>query len=159
MTRRRYSFLAQLGVLMICFALSAPARALIFGNCTAGASGVSFGTYNLLSPTPLTSTGTVTVNCSGAFVFGSTAVTISLSTGQSGTYTTRKLGTGFSYNLYEDAAHTQIWGDGAGGSVEYDGTLNTGQTSLSATVYGEVPALQNPAPGSYSDTITVTVSY
>jgi spore coat protein U-like protein len=151
---------AALAVLMACGLLTTPAHAqIIFGTCTASASGVSFGTYNLLSATPLASTGTVTVNCSGAFVIGNTTVTIDLSTGQSGSFTTRKLGTGFSYNLYQDAAHTQIWGDGTGGSTQYSGTLTTGQTSLTATVYGQVPALQNPAPGSYTDTITVTVNY
>ncbi len=29
----------------------------------------------------------------------------------------------------------------------------------SATVYGRIPALQNPSPGRYSDTITVTITY
>ncbi|MDA8153901.1 MAG: spore coat protein U domain-containing protein [Acidithiobacillus sp.] len=28
-----------------------------------------------------------------------------------------------------------------------------------ATVYGRIPALQNPSPGRYSDTITVTITY
>jgi spore coat protein U-like protein len=162
MMKPRHSrlYLAQIVLLLACGLLTAPARAqIIFGTCTAGASGVAFGTYNLLSATPLTSTGTVTVNCSNAFVLGNNTVTIDLSTGQSGIYTTRSLGTGFSYNLYQDAAHTQIWGNGTGGSTQYSGTLTTGQTTLTATVYAEIPALQNPAPGSYTDTITVTVNY
>jgi spore coat protein U-like protein len=140
--------------------LTAPAQATITGTCTAGATGVSFGTYNLFSATPLTSTGTVTVDCSGASsISGNNSVTVSLSTGQSGTYTTRSLGTGFSYNLYQDAAYTQIWGDGTGGSTQYTGSITNGHKSFTATVYGEIPALQNPSPASYTDTITVTVNY
>jgi spore coat protein U-like protein len=157
---RRRLYLAQIGILVLCGLLSAPTRAqIIFGTCTASATGVSFGTYNLLSVTPLTSTGTVTVNCSGAFVFGSTTVTIDLSTGQSGTYTARSLGAGFSYNLYQNAALTEIWGNGSGDSTVYSGTISGTQTSFTATVYGQIPALQNPAPGAYTDTITVTVNY
>ncbi len=160
MSGRSKLHLVTILLLVVCGALSSPARAqILFGTCTASATGVSFGTYNLLSPTPLTSTGTITVNCSNALVFGSTTVTISLSTGQSGTYTTRSLGTGFSYNLYQNAAYTQIWGDGSGGSTTYSGTISQQQTSFTATVYGQIPALQNPAPGSYSDTITATVNY
>jgi spore coat protein U-like protein len=158
---RRRLYLAQIALVVACGLLAAPARAqIIFGTCTAGASGVAFGTYNLLSAVPLTSTGTVTVNCSGAlFILGSTSVTVALSTGQSGTYTARRLGTGFNYNLYLDAAHTEIWGDNTGGSSQYTGTITQAQPSFTATVYAQIPALQNPAPGSYTDTITVTVNY
>ncbi|MFZ1098249.1 MAG: spore coat U domain-containing protein [Steroidobacteraceae bacterium] len=157
---RRRQCLAQLGLLVVCGLLTAPARATITGNCTASATGVSFGTYSLLSGTPLTSTGTVTVNCSGATkISGNNSVTVSLSTGQSGTFTARSLGTGFSYNLYQDAAYSEIWGDGTGVSTQYTGSITNGQNSFSATVYGEIPARQNPAPGSYTDSITVTVNY
>jgi spore coat protein U-like protein len=156
---RRRMHLAQICILMLCVLLSAPARAFIFGTCTASATGVSFGTYNLLSPTALDSTGTITVNCSEAFVIGNTTVTITLSTGQSGSYTARSLGTGFSYNLYQDAAHSEVWGDGSGSSTTYSGSITNGHPTLTATVYGEIPALQNPSPGSYTDTITATVNY
>lgn len=159
-SRRRRQCLAQLGVLVVCGLLTAPARATITGNCTASATGVSFGIYNLLSATPLASTGTITVNCSGATqITGNNSVTVSLSTGQSGTFTARSLGAGFSYNLYQDAAYSEIWGDGTGTSTQYTGSVTNGHPSFNATVYGEIPALQNPAPGSYTDTITVTVNY
>ena len=39
------------------------------------------------------------------------------------------------------------------------GTLNFGNQIFTATVYGQIPAGQDPAPGSYIDTITVTVNY
>src|SRR6202034_430618 len=128
-------------------ALASPtAHALILGSCSATANSVAFGTYDLTSPTALQGTSTVTVTCTE--VLGSTSVTVYLSTG-SGTYTT--------------AAQTTVWGNGTG-STTYD-TLTIGSgvflgtSSASGTVYGAVPALQNPAPGSYTDTITVTVNY
>lgn len=151
---------AQIGVLTLCGLLTAPARATITGTCTAGATGVSFGTYSLLSATPLDSTGTVTVDCSGASsITGNNSVTVSLSAGQSGTYTARSLGAGFSYNLYQDAAYSEIWGDGTGTSTQYTGSITNGHPSFKATMYGQIPALQNPSPGSFTDTITVTVNY
>ncbi|HXY97172.1 MAG TPA: spore coat U domain-containing protein [Steroidobacteraceae bacterium] len=129
--------------------------------CSAGTTGVAFGTYTPLTPTPLASTGSVTVQC---FVFGGTAtVTVDLSAGASGNYTTRTLTSGtytLNYNLYLDAAHTQVWGNGSGGSLIDTLTLNPGfPTTVTATIYGAVNALQDPAPGSYADTITVTVNY
>ncbi|MGB6605851.1 MAG: spore coat U domain-containing protein [Steroidobacteraceae bacterium] len=152
--------LVQIGILTLCGLLCAPARgASITGSCTASATGVSFGTYNLLSATPLESTGTVTVNCSAATVKGTNSVTVSLSAGQSGSFTARRLGTGFTYNLYQNAAFTEIWGDGTGNSTLYTGSITKKLPSFTATVYGQIPALQNPAPGSFTDTITVTVDY
>jgi spore coat protein U-like protein len=145
-------------------ALASPtAHALILGSCSATANSVAFGTYDLTSPTALQGTSTVTVTCTE--VLGSTSVTVYLSTG-SGTYTTRTMLSGankLDYNLYTNAAETTVWGNGTG-STTYD-TLTIGSgvflgtSSASGTVYGAVPALQNPAPGSYTDTITVTVNY
>ncbi len=61
------------------------------------------------------------------------------------------------YQLYQDSAHSQVWGSttGAGANV-YAGTGSGSAQSVS--VYGLVPSA-NSTPGSYSDTITATVSY
>jgi len=129
--------------------------------CSASATGVAFGTYTPLAPSPLASTGTITVQC---FVFFAQAtVTVDLSAGASGGFGTRTLTSGtdtLNYNLYLNAAHTQVWGDGSGGSLISTLTLNPGfPSTATATIYGAVNALQDPAPGSYGDTITVTVNY
>ncbi|HXS20313.1 MAG TPA: spore coat protein U domain-containing protein, partial [Steroidobacteraceae bacterium] len=83
--------------------------------------------------------------------------TVSMSAG-SGTLTSRVMKSGGSqldYNLYTNSTHTTIWGDGT------SGTVKVSATSLGATytVYGLIPALQNVPVGSYSDTVTVTVTY
>lgn len=146
--------------------LAPAAHAALFGlTCTASATAVTFGTYSPLAPTPLKSTGTVTVSCSAIFP-GTAPVTVQLGPGASGSFAARHLVSGagvLGYNLYLDAAASQIWGDGTGGSLT--GSLNVAITNFfgagksSATIYGLMPALQDVAPGSYSDTITVTINY
>lgn len=130
-------------------------------SCSVSATNVSFGVYDPLAPSGLSSTGSVTATCIAVLA---TPITIALSTGSSGSYAARRMQSGansMNYNLYLDAAHSQIWGDGTGGSVVDNVTitpvLGTGQVTV--TVYGLVAAAQDVSPGSYSDTITVTVSY
>ena len=157
--RRRFAcawlLLATLG------ALAAPAAHAQAFFCTAGTTGVAFGTYTPLTPVPLASTGSVTVQC--FIVFGTASATIDLSTGASGSFMARTLTNGtntLQYNLYLNAAHTQVWGDGSGGSLINMLTLTAGfNSTATATVYGAVYALQDPVPGGYADTITVTVNY
>jgi spore coat protein U-like protein len=61
-----------------------------------------------------------------------------------------------SYSIYRDAARTQVWG-------ETDGTNTVAGTGNGAVqtidVYGQIPAQTTPAPGVYTDTVQVTVSY
>jgi spore coat protein U-like protein len=137
------------------------AQALVLGTCSVSASGVAFGTYDPTVSTALVATGTVTVTCVGVLAVGSANVT--LSTGASNTFSARTLSSGtdtLAYNLYQNAADTIIWGDGSGSSQAYTLLVNgIGLVISTATIYGLVPALQNPSPGSYTDTITVTVSY
>lgn len=97
-------------------------------------------------------TGTVEVSC-GA----SASYTISLSAGF-GTFASRVMTGGASqldYNLFTDSQRVTVWGDGTAGST----TVSATGTGASYTVYGLIPARQNVPAGSYSDTITVTVTY
>jgi spore coat protein U-like protein len=60
------------------------------------------------------------------------------------------------YSLFSDSARTVNWGQ----TVGTDTVTGTGNgTAQALTVYGDVPAGQYLAPGSYSDTITATVTY
>jgi spore coat protein U-like protein len=135
------------------------AHAAVLGACTVTATAVAFGTYTPL--TTSTSTGTISVMCT--LVVGSSTATATLSSGMSGTFAARTMsnGTGgiLSYNLYTTAADSVVWGDGTGGSQTEALTINgLGNVTVNATVYGLMP-LQDPRPGSYSDTITVSVNY
>lgn len=131
-------------------------------SCSVGATAVNFGTYNPLSGTPDDATGTVTVTCDtlvGLFA----SWTVALSTGN-GSYSPRLLKSGassLSYNLYTTVAHTNVWGDGSGTTtlVSDHATLIIGANVTHYTVYGHIPAGQDAAAGSYTDTIVVTVNY
>ena len=134
-------------------------------SCSASATGLAFGTYIPSTPTAATSTGTITVNCSN---LGPKTVsyTIALNAGLNGggVFTNRRMANGaarLSYQIYRDAARSQIWGDGTGGTtvVSAKCTITLTTCSSSNTVYGSIPASQSPTPGSYTDTITATVTY
>jgi spore coat protein U-like protein len=149
--------------LLVCAALGAlasPAAQAAIASCTVSAVGVAFGTYTPLQAAPLNMTGTINIACFG--VTGRNTVTIDLSTGASNNYPTRTLTAGIhtlNYNLYFDAAYTQIWGNGTGGSVQGTAQIRRRRHNASLPVYGAIAARQDPAPGGYNDTIVVTVNY
>ena len=125
-------------------------------------TGISLGVFGLSRST---ASGTITLTCTGAGI-GAIPYTVALSTGGSGTYSLRRMSSGpntLSYNLYADAALTQIWGDGTGGSIRVSGSLNlqAGRpgASVTHTVYGQVPVQPLPAPGIYADAITMTATF
>jgi spore coat protein U-like protein len=149
-------------------ALLAPiAQAATVVNCTASASGIAFGIYNPLSAVANASTGSLKVTCNGSGTgSANVTLTVTLSTGLSGGYATRKMFSGvnaLNYNIYWSTAYNQIIGDGTGGS--FAGTAGPfpvaagGSNFATGTLYGLIPASQDVVPGAYSDVIVVTVTY
>jgi spore coat protein U-like protein len=72
-----------------------------------------------------------------------------------------KLATGtelLNYNLFTNAARTTIWGDGTAGTSRVSRNLRRNQP-VNLTVYGRIPAGQDVRIGSYSETLTVTITY
>ncbi len=133
-------------------------------NCTASASSMNFGIYNPTSNTPVGVNGNVQVTCSVLVVGLTVSYTVDFNAGNSGSYASRQMnnsGYRLNYNLYTDSALTQIWGNGASGTSHVsDGyTLNLFSQSRNYTVYGQIPALQVVAPGAYTDTLQVTVTF
>jgi spore coat protein U-like protein len=137
-------------------------------RCTVSAGGLAFGVYDPLSALGDASTESLNVTCN-AHGNGSATVSpiVTLSTGLSGSYATRTMFSGanaLNYNIYLSTAYNQIVGDGTGGSVVGTTTpfvVVAGGSSVTVnwTLYGLIPPSQNVLPGSYSDTITVTVTY
>jgi spore coat protein U domain-containing protein, fimbrial subunit CupE1/2/3/6 len=123
-------------------------------NCSISTSGLNFGTYDVFSSLDDNITATIIVNCMKKKPYS-----ISLSSG-SGTFGSRTLtstvGT-LAYNLFLDPTHLSIWGDGSSGTSTITGT-GTG-SNVNTPVYGRIPAGQNVAVGTYSDLITVTVTF
>jgi len=79
-------------------------------------------------------------------------------TGPAARKMTGPLGATLTYGLYQDAAHSSVWGNttGTGGNTQG----GTGSGNVTAyTVYGLMPPQTTPAAGTYNDTVTVTVTY
>lgn len=127
-------------------------------NCTLTTQAVAFGNYNPLNAAPRNrTTRIITAVCNGKGT-----LTAALSTGQSNSYTPRYMISAstsdqLDYNLYTDATRTSIWGDGTGGSQMVSRNFRNNTVRLLA--YGQIPAMQNVAAGTYTDLITATISF
>jgi len=139
-------------------------------SCTAAATSVGFGIYDAASALPDDSTGTLTVSCTYTGPGGTDEASYAVTLGSTNSPSpeTRWLTTGayrLYYNLYRNAARTEIWGNGTGGSYVVSGTLRPGPgvgnntRSATYTVYGRVPAQQDAAVGNFSDTIVITLTF
>jgi spore coat protein U-like protein len=126
--------------------------------CDVQATNQAFGTYSPSSSTALDATSTVSVYCTVG-----TAYSLALNVGTGGgTYTARKMvssGHELVYNLYTTAARTTVWGDGSGSTGTISGTGSGMLTAATHTVYGRVGINQDVNPGSYSSTVTVTLTF
>jgi spore coat protein U-like protein len=140
---------------LIAFASQAPFAAT---SCTfKSVSPVSFGAYDVFSTQPNNNgVGSITIDCKGS---GNDPFDVTLSTGQSHSYTTRTMGSGanrLDYNLYTGADRSAVWGNGHGGS-QFMTVRKNKATTLS--IFGQIPAGQDAAIGTYTDAIVATVNF
>ncbi len=65
------------------------------------------------------------------------------------------------YNVYTDVGRTVIWNSAiTGGADNITGSIKKNDPPNIIPVYGAIPALQqNVSPGSYSDTLDVTINF
>lgn len=117
---------------------------------------LDFGETGVLSAATLAQSE-ISVTCTT-----STPFQIGLNAGAgSGATVANRLMTGpggatIAYQLFRNAGRTLNWGN----TLTSDVLAGTGTGSAEEfTVYGQVLAQASPAPGDYSDTITVTVTY
>ena len=96
------------------------------------------------------------VQCTNTTPFN---IGLNAGTGTGATVAVRKLTSGgatVNYSLYTDSGHTSVWGN----TPPTDTVADTGNgMSKQYTVFGLVPTQTTPAPGTYTDTVTVTVTY
>lgn len=142
-------------------ALAGEGRADPIAACTMNASTVAFGDF---VGQEKQSTGTITITCTGNGP--NQPMAIALSTGSSGAFANRTMQNGastLSYNLYIDAAHTEIWGNGQGAThqdnVQISFASAGAQSTITATVFGDLPSQPLPAPGAYIDNIVATLTF
>lgn len=132
--------------------------ATVTANCTVSTSPIAFGTVNPLSGTNVDAAGGITVTCTNGTDWEASA---GVGGGSGASFAARRMAAGtdlLNYNLYTNAARTSVWGDGSGTTVVVS---NTGTGSAQAvTIYGRVGSGQTAVPpGSYADTVAVTVTY
>lgn len=130
-------------------------------TCMLEVQDVVFPPYLRSAPQPAETTAMIAVDCTGADA-ESVMYSITASTGSSNSYVARGfVGQPFEYNLYVDANHSRVWGNGVDEASEaFTGTLTVSGNSRAAhMVYGQIPAQQNPDSGTVSDRIYVQLTY
>lgn len=130
-------------------------RARNTGTCSVSATTLDFGKHGVLDSS-VDAASQITVTCTTGAAYN-----IGLDGGTTGAVdpTQRKMSLGatrITYGIYRDALRTQPWGSTIGTNTA-TGT-GTGAATI-FSVYGRTPAQVTPAPGIYTDTIVVTVTY
>lgn len=169
MSRQRFAWALLLA------AICSPAAHAGAPACTMSTNGLAFGNYDPTSATAVTANGSISFTCTYTGT-GFTAY-LTISPGNSGSYTNRTLNFGaqvLNYNIYVNAADTEIFGGGtgsgvagtyyyylcyAGGGVVCSGGGGQSGTQYVAPMYGLLPAGQDVSAGVYSDTIIATLTY
>jgi len=119
------------------------------------ASTLNFGTQGVLQAN-VDQTSTIAVQCTDTTPYD---IGLDAGTGSGASVATRKMTSGgatVNYRLYSDAGRSTVWGNTV--STDTVSAVGTG-AAQSYTVYGRVPPQTTPAPGTYTDTVTVTVTY
>jgi spore coat protein U-like protein len=175
---RRYLMSLVLILAMSCLGLSHRAHAQSVSCANPTVNNVQFGTIDLTTGT-VNVTGSIGWSCTSTGILGvllspqaNIAMCLNLNTGTGGTQANpRLLSNGSStlqYQLYADAAYTQIWGSTATSGTPIPlsiavaipaglilSTTVTGQTPF----YAKLPGGQTTAPvGTYNSTLAVTVN-
>jgi len=131
----------------------------VSNSCSVSATPVDFGSRGKLDA-EATTTGTITVRCGSGIAY---RLALNAGTSVGATMNNRLMTRGggsetLRYNLFTSPSHASIWGDGGSGTLFVSGTGSGGDQRFS--VYGRIPAQSpTPNPGSYSDMITVTMTY
>jgi spore coat protein U-like protein len=118
------------------------------------AANLAFGQY---TGTQEDTTSTITVTCTNTTPYD---LGLDAGTSAGATVTTRAM-TGpasalLNYSLFRDAARTLNWGNTVGTDTLH--VIGNGVAQFSS-VFGRIPAAQALVPGSYTDTITVTLTF
>lgn len=129
----------------VAMAMTAPVMA--FG-CSVSAQPLFFGTVNPIQQQHVDGTSVIMVDCTTP-----AAVTISIVSDPSGR---RMTGPGvLRYDVFTDAARTHRWGEGSA----TDDVVSASGTRIRATVYGRMSISRLTLPGTYTDTMTILISW
>lgn len=140
---------------------SFPVSATVTSACNVTGTLLNFGSSidPLTAGVPLDASSTLTVTCTNTTPY-SVALDAGTHAGGAAAFGSRAMKSGantLAYQLYLDNGRSSVWGDGTGGSSASSGT-GSGSSQL-LTIYGRVPSLSGVIPGSYTDTVTITITY
>lgn len=133
-------------------------------TCSVVATGINFGSYSPFSGSPNKANGNLQVTCTAIVLGGLVSYTVAINAGNSGNFSNRYMLSGahqLPYNIYNASNYTTILGDGTGGTAvsSFNSLLTISPTVTNYTMYGQITAGHNVYAGSYSDTITVTLTF
>ena len=122
--------------------------------CAISANPLSFGNY---TGSLLNATSSISVTCTNGTNYN---VGLNAGTATGATVTKRSM-TGpasalLGYKLFRNSSYTLNWGNTVGTDTVAGRGTGSGQ---SLTVYGQIPAAQPGGIGTYTDTITATITY
>ncbi len=132
------------------------AQIIIIEDCDiVSASNLDFGTEGVLASN-VDATATLSVQCTNSTTYN---IGLDAGSGAGATTTTRKMSNGLQtvdYQMFTDPGRTNNWGD----SIGTDTVAATG-TGLAQnyTIYGRVPPQSTPSANTYTDTVTITVTF
>lgn len=129
--------------------------------CSVNAGPVSFGPYNPLSAAGAATSGVVSVSCNQ-----SPAPVVTVQIGPSavsgGFFPRRMQRAGGSdtldYNLYLDSGLSSVWGDGTAGTATQSKRVGKNKP-WNLTLYASMPGLQDVPPGTYADSIQISIIF
>lgn len=128
----------------------------VTSSAQVSATPLAFGTYVPASTNPTDRESTITVTAS---VGTNYIVAIDAGQGSGATAEARTMetpGDDLTYSIYRNSARTDVWGSTYGNNTSAGVGNGSAQT---LTAYGRIPAQQTARPGSYQDTLIVTVIY
>jgi len=133
------------------------AQISIVASCTINSAGtLNFSSNQGVLIANVDQTSTISVQCTSGTGYN---IGLDAGIGTGATVAVRKMtfsGSTINYSLYTDAGHTTVWGN----TISTDTVAATGNGApQSYTVFGRVPPQTTPAIGTYTDTVTVTVTY
>lgn len=139
----------------------------VASSCTVSATNIAFGAYDPAdanATAPRDANGSVSVRCTRGT---STAVAAlnqgaNPATGSTCASPLRQMTGGATlrlrYDIYQDAGRATAWGCDATNSQAVP-TFTSSLTPVTLTTYGRIPAGQDAAIGSYTDTVQVSVTF
>jgi len=119
---------------------------------------LAFGSYDPTSGAALNAATTLTLTCTLGTPYN---IGMAAGAGTGATTTLRVLTSGsntLGYKLFRDSGRTLNWGNTVGTDT-LSGTSSATVLTNTINVYGQIPASEAAATGSYTDSVTVTVTY